>query len=473
MTLPSRVPSLLRVATACLVIAPLALPAAPPRRSTAADRQSLALTIYSQDLGLVQETRDLELAAGVQGVEFGDVAQQIDPSSVIVESDTVRLLEQRFDHDPLTREALLDRFVGRTLRLVTRDDRGEHSTEATLLSAAGQPIYRIGEEIWIGHPGDVVLPTLPEGMRERPVLLWSLDAGRGGRGRIKTSYVTTGIGWSADYVLHLDRDETRADLAAWATIRNESGGGYREARLKLVAGDVHRVSSAPRPETMRVMASAEAMPAFAQEDLGEYHLYTLDRPATIASHETVQLALLSASGVTVRKRLVLEGNPQSYYAPMGEANLGLKPDVRLEIANESANRMGIPLPAGRARVYLEDAAGLPQLVGEDNLPHTPPGGTLRLTLGRAFDVEADRTQTDFKAIAGGRYDLEVAFRIEVRIGGARAASVTLREPIPGDWKLLESAPPGRKADAHTLEFDLPVPPGGSASVAYRVAVDVR
>jgi hypothetical protein len=472
MSLPARVPRVLRVATACLALVSLPLPAAAPRRSTASDRQALALTVYSQDLGLVQETRDLELPEGVQEVEFGDIAAQIDPSSVILRSDTMRLLGQRFDHDPLTRQALLDRSVGHPLRLVTSDDRGEHSAEATLLSATGEPIYRIGEEIWLGHPGQVVLPALPEGVQERPALLWRVDAGRGGKGRIQTSYLTTGIGWSADYVLHLDRDETTADLAAWATVRNESGAGYRDARLSLVAGDVHRASPSPRPE-MRAMAAIAAAPAFGEEDLGELHLYTLDRPATIPSHESVQLALLSASGASVRKRLVLEGSPEGYYAAMGDANLGLKPEVRLEIANDTANRMGIPLPAGRARVYLEDAAGLPQLVGEDNLPHTPPGGALRLTLGRAFDVEADRTQTDFKAVASGRYDLEVAFRIEVRNGGARAATVTLREPIPGDWKLLESTTSGRKSDAHTLEFDLPVPPGGSASVAYRVAVDVR
>jgi len=473
MNLPARAPHLLRVVLSCFALTSVVHAATAPRRSTSADRQALALTVYSQDLGLVQETRELELATGVQEVEFGDVAEQIDPTSVILASEGIRLLEQRFDHDPLTRQALLNRFVGRTLRLVTIDERGEHSTEATLLAATGEPIYRIGTETWLGHPGQVVLPALPDGMREHPALLWSLEAGRGGKQRVQTSYLTGGIGWSADYVLHLDREETTGNLAAWATIRNESGAGYRDARLNLVAGDLHRASPAPRPETMRVSASVEAMPAFASEALGEYHLYTLERPATIASHETVQLALLSASGATVRKRLILEGNPQGYYAAMNAADLGLKPEVRLEIANDSKNQMGIPLPAGRVRVYLEDASGSPQLVGEDNLPHTPPGGTLRLTLGRAFDVEADRTQTDFKAVAGGRYDLEVGFRIELRNGGARAATVTLREPIPGDWKLLESTPAGRKADAQTLEFDVPVPPGGSASVAYRVAVDVR
>jgi hypothetical protein len=221
------------------------------------------------------------------------------------------------------------------------------------------------------------------------------------------------------------------------------------------------------------MAASAAAPGFAQESLGEYHLYTLGRPATIPSRESVQLSLLSAAGVKVRKRFVLQGSPDAYYTQMGDAGRGLKPDVLLEIANDSANRMGIPLPAGRARVYREDASGLPQLVGEDTLPHTASGGTLRLTLGRAFDLEADRIQTDFKAVASGRYDVEVAFRIEVRNGGDRAATVTLREPLPGDWKVLESTPQGRKVDAHTLEFDLPVPPGGSASVAYRVAVDVR
>lgn len=472
------VPLLLILISAGLAGGPALAASAPPNvRAGAADRRDLALTLYQQDLGLVQETREVALAPGVQTVEFGDVSERIDPAAVLLhlagDAEGARLLEQRYEYDVLGYAAILERYVGRRLQLVTHDDQGEHFTEATLIAGGEEPIYRIGDRTWLGHPGRVVLPELPEGLRDRPTLVWLLDAGKGGRARLEASYLTGGIGWSADYVVRVDRAEATADVAGWATIRNDSGAAYPDARLKLVAGEVRREAPSPKFETMRVMAAAEAAPSFAQEELGEYHLYALDRKATLENRRTVQLALLSASGAAVKKRLVFAGTPQWFHAPMGEAGKGLKPDVVLEIENRAANRLGLALPAGRVRVYQADASGAPQFVGEQTIGHTPQDATLRLQVGRAFDVEADRVQTDFRAVASGRYDQEVAFRIDVRNARTEAATVTLREPIPGDWKLLESSPAGRKADAHTLEFELAVPPGGAAVVSYRVAVDVR
>jgi hypothetical protein len=457
-------------ALSCSVLAiALALPAtAAALRSDASARTSLQLTLYSQDFGLVRERRTLEIPAGTHEVEFRDVADGIDPTSLEIHGiagDPFQLLEQRLESDRISPQRLLELSVGGEVVLVTRTDGGEERTRARLLSTDG-PVYEVDGEIWIRHPGEVVLPEMPAGLRARPALIWRLQAERGGRRTVEASYLTSGLGWSATYTGRLGPGGKALSMQGWVTLHNRSGIPFDGATVRLVAGDVRRIRRAVTASGMQ-MAMAEEMeraPRFRQEPTFEYHLYSLQDPLDLPEHSATQVLLREEDSIPVRRHLTFVGSPYAAHRPTGETR-GLRPEIELELENP-----GDPLPGGSFRIYGEEA-GAALFLGEDRIPHTPRGGALKLSVGRAFDVEADRVQTDFQAVAGGRYDREAAFRIEVRNHKATVVQVRLREPVPGDWKLLESSIPGTRIDSGTLGFELSVPSGGTAEVTYRVAID--
>ena len=471
-----------RTATACCTcLALLAglLPAtAADVTSGPEDRSSLTLTLYAGGLGLVQERRSLAIPAGRSEIELAGVAARVDPSTVQLQAISgapVRTLEQRFEHDLLSPDRLLQRYLGRTVQLVTRHEGTETFTDATLLSLQGGRVFRVGDRIWLNHPGEVVLPELPGGLRERPALVWTVDADRAGDRQVELSYLTDGLGWSASYVLRLDPAGTSLDLTAWVTVDNAAGVAYENATVRLVAGDVRRVSSGRRTRTQSTRAVAQMEMAsegrFQEEAVFEYHLYELDGKLRLPEAQSRQLLLLQSDRLATRRRILFQGGRYSVRTPLRETLRNQKGEIELLFANGSGDGDGRPLPAGVARVYQADGEGLLLFLGEDRLTAAPAGREVRLRLGRAFDLEMDRTQTDHRAVASGRYDREVAFRIEIRNGGKQEAAVLVREPVPGDWKLLESSPGARRADAGTLEFERTIPAGGTEVITYRVALD--
>jgi hypothetical protein len=216
--------------------------------------------------------------------------------------------------------------------------------------------------------------------------------------------------------------------------------------------------------------AVRAAPQFVREELLEYHLYTLDRPATLAENESKQLRLLAANGVAVTKRFLLVGQLAWYRSQLGDLGRNLPVGVYFELKNTADNHLGVPLPAGIVRVYKQDRSGAQQFVGEDRIPHTPKDERVTLRIGEAFDVVATRVQTDFRAVDVKPYDLEVGFTITLRNHKKDAVTVTLREPLGGEWKVVESTHPAVKVDAGTLGFEVPVPASGEAVVHYRVRV---
>ena len=289
------------------------------------------------------------------------------------------------------------------------------------------------------------------------------------------------MGWAAkaDYVAELNAAEDKLDLSGWVTLTNTSGTTYRNARLQLVTGDVNRVPEArPMLKTMRMDAmAAEAAAPMAEESLLEYHLYTLDRPTTIAENQTKQVALLSASAVPARKELVLRGADyyyQSSYLPNnGDLGQKLKVGVFIEFDNKEASKLGIPLPKGVMRVYKKDSAGNAQFVGEDSIDHTPRNESVRLKLGEAFDVTADRKQTDFKRLpnpAKGNSAFESAYEIVLKNAKKERVTVTVQEPIPADWKMLKSSHAHEKATSNLAVWKIDIPAEGKTTLTYRVQV---
>jgi len=446
--------------------------AAAPVTITAADQRDVMLTVYNGNLGLVKEIREVRLGEGVIEARYADVAAQIDPTSVHLRSISdpagLRILEQNYEYDLLTSEKLMEKYVGRTVRLYQGN--GTYQ-EAVLLSTRG-PVYDINGQIHMGHFGNVVLPALPENLVSKPTLAWLLRSARSSTQRVEASYLTAGISWKSDYVMLINAADTRSDLTGWVTITNQSGATYRDAALKLVAGDVNRAES--RDDSRRMMeVAAKAAPAmgdrdFRSEGFFEYHLYTLDGRTTIKDSQTKQLALLSATDVPVEKRFIYYGaagyHRTQYGVPMSNQKVG----VYLDLRNTQANRLGMPLPKGRVRVYKADVSGSQQLVGEDWIDHTPRDERVRIKMGEAFDVVGERVQKDWKKIGFGLYEVE--WEITLRNHKKEAVTVEVNEPMPGDWEMLRASQLHDKPQASIARFSLAVPAEGATTLAYRVRV---
>jgi hypothetical protein len=473
------------LATACVLVATHATSAQavpPERRSTLEDQQSVAVTIYNEDLALVKDARRITLESGTNVLALRDVSARMRPETARLRSlgkpGAFDVLEQNFDFDLLTPAKLLEKYVGRTVRVVrTQPTTGAETTEtAEVLSASNGVVLKIGDRIETGFPGRIVYDGVPDNLRDRPTLVTWLDSRVAGPQSAELSYLTGGLSWQADYVAELDPDDRALDLAGWVTLTNRSGTAFPNARVQLVAGDVNRVHDDLRRKVAdtAMLAAPAARPAgVAQEALFEYHLYTLGRPTTLADNQTKQVALLNATGVPITKELLLSGSDTYYRSGVGEIGQKLKVGVNIEFDNRESARLGLPLPKGVVRVYKRDSQGNAQFVGEDRIDHTPKNEKVRLHLGDAFDVTADKKQTDFERrepTGTGHSAFESAYEIVLRNAKAEPVSVVVREPVPGDWRMLEESQPHERPAAGTAQWVVAVPAGGATTLKYRVLV---
>jgi hypothetical protein len=447
--------------------------AAAPVSVTRDDQREVMVTIYNGNLGLVKDLREVRFPSGQTEVQFMDVAALIDPTTVHLKSITdapgLKILEQNYEYDLLTSQKLMEKYVGRKVRLYQGD--GTYH-EATLLSTNG-PVFEINGQIHMGQYGRLVLPSLPENLVSKPTLVWLLRNQTARPQRVEASYLTSGITWKADYVMVLNPADTRSDLTGWVTIDNKSGATYGNAALKLVAGDVNRAQDARRDQRMMELASKAVSPAvashdFVSEGFFEYHLYTLDGRTTIKDNQTKQLSLLSSNEIPITKELIYYGAADYYRTTYGVPISNQKVGVYLEVKNSKENRLGLPLPKGKVRVYKADVAGSQQFVGEDWIDHTPKDERVKIKLGNAFDLVGERTQKDFKKLASNLYEVE--WEIALRNHKTEAQTVTVIEPVPGDWQVVSSSHTYEKIQAHTLKYQIPVPKEGAAKLTYRVRI---
>ena len=443
--------------------------------TTQADQTGVSLTVYNVNLGLVKDRRSINLAKGRGELRFMDVASQIIPASVHIESladpESLRVLEQNYEYDLLNSQKLMDKYVGKEVKLYQKNQYTEREevVTATLLANNNGPIYRIGNEITFNHPGRVILSGLPESLIAQPTLVWLLENNLPKPQTVEASYLTNGITWQADYVMTLNENDSKAGLTGWVTIDNKSGAAYRDAMLKLVAGNVNRVREDRYDGMVRgkaVLAEAAPTPQFKEEGFFEYHIYTLQRPSTIKDNQTKQISLITADSIPVKKELLFRGENYYYYGQYGEVTGNRKVGVYVEIVNRKEEKLGIPLPKGTVRVYKRDRDGGLQFVGEDAIDHTPKDEKLRIKVGDAFEVVASRKQTDWKKIASDTY--ESAFEIILKNHKEEDVIVRVVEPIPGDWQMLSSSHDYKKGDAHSAEFNIPVRKDGETRLIYRV-----
>jgi hypothetical protein len=446
------------------------------RVSEATDRRAVSITVYNSDFGLVREVRDLKgLPNGQVALEFRDVASTIQPQTVAVKAlgntGALSVLEQNYRYDLLTPETLLEKYVGRNVRAYRYHEATgkEEATDAKLLSVANGPILQIGQEITFNYPGRLAFAELPPNLIAKPTLVWLVES-RAPEQSIEVSYLAQSLSWSADYVLVLDEKEASGNLVGWVTLSNNTGTSYRGAKLQLVAGDVNRVQQAYGGMRLEKVARpmAPPAPAFQEEGLLEYHLYTLERPTDVLDKEQKQVTLLEAASVSVEKKLIFFGQENFYQSRFGELVKDQKVSVYLDFQNDAKNHLGMPLPKGTVRVYKADTSGAKQFVGEDAIDHTPRDERVRIKAGEAFDVVADRKQMSWTSL--GNCSAESAWSIELRNHKDEDVRVEVREPAGGDWQITSSSHKAERDDAHNFHFDVPVPKRGKAQLAYTLRV---
>ncbi|HLJ22997.1 MAG TPA: hypothetical protein VKT71_02740 [Candidatus Acidoferrales bacterium] len=450
--------------------------------TTLADQSDLALTVYNSNLSLVRDVRQLNLPAGESLLRFMDIAASINPATVhfrsLTEPSKLDVLEQNYEYDLLDPNKLLQKYVGREVTLVhARMANGSTQYEdvkATLLSLNGSPVWKIGNEIVTGGSYESIrYPELPDNLYERPTLLWTLQNTGARRQRVEASYLTANLSWSADYVLNVGKDETSGDLDGWVTLVNHSGTAFKNASLQLVAGDLHRVMAQNGMDEMRTMSGiAKAMPAappFQQESFSEYHLYSLNRKTSVFDQESKQISLLNASHFPMRKVYVVNGQSY-YYRAAAQPGAPVKDPVQVfyKFKNEEKSGLGMPLPAGTIRVYQQDSRGGSLFAGEDHIDHTPKDEDISLHIGNAFDIVAERKQTDYKKLSDRLYEFE--YEITLRNHKALPISVEVNEPIGGDWEVISSSYKFTKTAAFAAQFDVPVDKDGTSVLRYRVRV---
>lgn len=413
----------------------------------------------------------MSLGKGKVSLDFGDVSGSIQPETVRLAGldapHSLSVLEQNYRFDLLTPEKLLEKSVGKHVRVYRWNEAlgREEVLDAEVLSVHGGPVLRIGGEVTTQVPGRIAFPGIPDGLIPKPTLVWLLVSDVE-RQRVEVTYLTGNLSWHADYVMVVDAADRQGDLTGWVTLSNETGTSYERAELKLVAGDVQRVG--PSPEGLRQAMKTAAMPraGFRQEQFFEYHLYTLGRKTTLLDKEQKQVTLLEARGARLEKKLRLLGAENVYRYRTNPAGVVSKIGVYLNLVNSERNGLGMPLPKGTLRVYKADSSGARQFIGESVIDHTPRDEEIKVKLGESFDVVAERKQTAWKAL--GTCASESAWAIELRNHKDQGERVEVVEPASADWEILEESHPHVKKDAHTFVFDVAVPAKGKTLVQYRV-----
>lgn len=410
--------------------------------------REISLTIYNQNLALVHDVRRIDFKKGVFSYSYSDIPSQIDPTSVHFHAGKVEILEQNYEFDLASVRKIMDKFVGETIRVFVEDGsmfEGELQTspdDIILVDKSGA--VNVVRRDKIVHSE---FPQMPENFVQRPTLIWTLKSEASGKRKAEVSYLTGGMNWHAEYV-GVVKGKDKLSLAGWVSVENRSGAAFENAKLKLMAGDVHLVS-VPTDGRRRFVQGTMALKAEAQQfeekEFFEYHLYTLQRPATVKNNQIKQISFFPETEVKCKR---------IYLYDQRKSNKNII--VSLEFKNYKSEGLGMALPAGKVRIYQEDEDKSLEFVGEDNIKHTPRDEKVSIQVGKAFDLVGERTVVDSRKI--GRRDREDDVEIKLRNHKKEAVTITVRERFYGDWRITNPSHKYDKTDANTIEFKVDVPP---------------
>ncbi len=476
------------------------------------------LTVYNDNFAAVKETRKLALSRGENEIRVADITAHLEPESVIVralrQADSVRILEQNYESDPLSQGLLLRKSEGKLLDFeITLPQTGEKRIiQGRILRSGyvphtaafqrygnqyayrqvayanpqggGEPIVEVDGKIQFGLPGKPIFAALDPQAFLKPTLLWRLWSEQAGEREVEFSYLTGGMRWEANYNAIAPETGDSFDIIGWVTLENMSGKDFENANLKLMAGDVARVAPEMRDEVRFASAARDAGniggPAVTERSFEEYHLYTLERPTTVLDREVKQVEFVRAAKVPAKRVYVYDGfQPDPRYQGWNYYNIRNQPDygtasnekvwVMLEFENSQASNLGMPLPKGKVKLYRRDTDGRNEFIGEDDIDHTPKDETVRLYTGNAFDIAGERRQTNFQRDSNDHW-LDESFEIKLRNHKQEAVQVRVVEHMYRwiQWDITASSIEPLKTDARTIEFRPTIPPGGEVTITYRV-----
>jgi hypothetical protein len=429
--------------------------------------RDLSVTVYNDNLGLVKDRRTVSLARGNSEFTFSGVAAQLDPTSVHIRATgngSIDVASQEYRNDFASTDRLLQRYLNRPVEVrmkgsdVRRGTLVSFDPSSLVLQVSGGGLSVLSRT----EAQEVALASSGGDAAAGPTLVWRVGSSSGRSVPVEVSYLTAGLTWHAEYVAVQDEGGGSMDLQGWATVENTSGETYENAKVKLVAGAIHRASG-PRPpmpyETMMRADAGMAAQKLSERGFDEYHLYELPDRATIANNEVKQLGLMRAHGVKTTRKYVYDADKNADQVM-----------TTLEFQNEASAGIGIPLPAGLVRVYQRDADGALEFTGEDRIQHTAKNETARVAVGGVFDVAVERKQTDFKQIS--RAETETTVEITFRNHRSKAIDVTVAEHAYGDWEIVQSSLPATKKDATTFEFSARCAPEKPTTVSYTLRTRV-
>lgn len=499
-----RLSALLPALLACAAPAAAQQPAA-----ASATGRDPALTLYNGGFAVVRETLDLQLDAGLNQIAVTGMTGTLEPDSVILRDPAgaraLSILEQGYRNDPVSQERLLQMFEGQVIRfLVTRGESVSEIEGRIVRSgyvptvaqydrwgnwigqqAQGQPIIEMDGVLRFGLPGQPLFPSLGDDTVLQPTLGWVLRAEQAGPLAAELAYVTGGFSWEADYNAVSEEGSGKLDLVGWITMENRSGKTFREAKVKLMAGDVSKVADEESEMKLglraRAFAAAEADAAVTEKAFDEFHLYSVARPVTLRDAESKQVEMVRATGVPEKRLYVYDGAAPGGVpgGDWGNADWRFAPDfgveghrkvwVIREFRNDEASGLGVPLPKGKVRFYTRDADGQLEFTGENLIDHTPKDETLRLYTGNAFDLVGERTRTDFRVSQAEDW-MDESFAIKLRNHKAEPATFTVVEHLYrwSHWEVRKASHAWTKKDARTIEFSVEVPADGEVVLSYGV-----
>jgi hypothetical protein len=453
--------------------------ASPDQATGLNDQTDLAITVYNSSIALVRDVRRLTLPAGGFRLKFIDIAATVNPATVhfrsLTEPDKLGVIEQNYEYDLLEPAKLLHKYVGKEITLersyFENNTTKREQFRATLLADNNGTVWKVGNDIITNLAVESYhFPEVPANLYDHPTLLMTLENSGARKQQIEASYLATNLSWNADYVLTVARDDRAADLDGWVTLANNSGTAFHNARLQLVAGDLNRLPQASAGgalNELKAMTRAADVTQFRQENFSEYHLYTLGRRTSVEDKETKQISLLQGSGVPVEKVFVVNGQNFYYHNQYNPGSPQKDPVmVFYKFKNQEKTGLGMPLPAGNLRVYQKDSKGGVLFIGEDRIDHTPKDETVTVHIGNAFDVVAERKQTDYKKIDIHTWEME--FEITLRNHKDTPITVEVNEPIGGDWEMLSSTYKFTKTAAWAAQFKVPVDKDGTSVLKYRI-----
>jgi hypothetical protein len=425
--------------------------------STSDDSEQVTLTIYNDHFGAVKERRRMPALTDCSQISYMDVAARIETDSILVKG--VDILEMNYEYDLVNKSKLLEKYLDHTVYVRTAD--GSRAAYRLLSVAHGIVLeHTESKEIMLDPGGELVLPSLPEGLIVRPALNWRIRP-TDGEQHIDVSYLTKGLAWTVNYVMNLQED--KLSLTGWVDIKNETGTTFPNARIKLIAGEVRRIEEPESYYYSPIVYSKCAEdngPAFEEKEFADYHLYTLQGETTLKNEQSKQVRLFQAEDVPCR----------IYYECVTGAK---RADIMVQFDNDEASRLGIPLPKGKFKVYLEDQAdGQHEFIGEDEIEHTPKDESVWLHIGKAFDLVFEHTSTDLKRVGPGH--TAESHQVVIRNRKSMAARIRLSHRIyPCYWRISESSHPYEKEGTQGIVYWLEVPEGGEMLVIFTVELDEK